>query len=107
VGYAFGSCWSCKVAFYVLRDLFLQHPNYTVSDLIQKWEARLPMGENFEKCVTLEWLQEHGLVPDQLVLEDIMGETTSGSSRASKSSLRWSGKVIRLASSDKVLTWKE
>jgi Sister chromatid cohesion protein Dcc1 len=108
--YVCGCCWflfsTTKVAFYVLRDLFLQCPNYVISDLVQKWEARLPMGEIFEKCMTLEWLQECGLVPDQLVVENPEGKPGSSSNNPS-SSLRWGGKVIRLVSSDMVLTWKE
>ncbi|KAG7337447.1 hypothetical protein IV203_018575 [Nitzschia inconspicua] len=92
-----------KIAFYVLRDLFLRYPSYAMSDLLQKWEARLPMSETFEKCLTVEWLQEQRLVPDQLVLEDV--DNASGiTSSTSSSSL---GKVIRLASSDTVLAWKE
>jgi hypothetical protein len=63
------------------------------------------MGEIFEKCVTVEWLVERGLVPDQLVLEDTEGTSTSSAAPLS-SSLRWGGRSIRLASSDTVLTWK-
>lgn len=94
----------------MLRDLFLQYPNYAMSDLLQKWESRLPMGDAFEKCTTVEWLQKQGIVPDQLALEDvdhnnnninnIITATSNGTRTASM------GKVIRLVSSDMVLVWR-
>ena len=72
----------------------MEFPNYAISDLFDKWTGRLPMGDVFEKCVTLEWLQEEGFVPHQLVAEDV---DDSGES---------SGKVIRLAAPGTVLAWK-
>ena len=65
-----------------------------MSDLLNKWTVRLPMGAIFEKCATLEWLQEEGFVPHQLVAEDV---DDSGASP---------GKVIRLAIPGTVLAWK-
>lgn len=99
-----------QIAFYVLRDLFLQYPNYAMSDLLQKWQARLPMADVFEKCTTVEWMQERGLVPEQLILEDVGAAEPSNSTTATTAtttSTTASGKVIRLASSDTVLVWKE
>ncbi len=84
-----------QIAFCVLRDLFLESSQYAMRDLLEKWAVRLPLGEVFERCSTLEWLEERGLVPNQLVVEESVIETgTSG------------GKYSRLTSPNTVLVWK-
>jgi hypothetical protein len=92
-----------QIAFYVLRDLFLEYPNYAMSDLLDKWAGRLPMGEMYEKCVSLEWLQEEGFVPQQLITENVDDSAAADAAGTSSAT----GKVIRLATPNTVLSWNK
>lgn len=82
--------------YYVLRDLFMEYPNYAISDLMEKWSARLPLGDIYERCVSVEWLQENQFIPKQLTTAD--QEEGDGNSKATDG-----GKVIRLSSPNIVL----
>jgi len=69
-----------RIAFYVLRDLFLKYPSYAWSDLSELWSTRLPVGERYEKITsTTEWIEDEkmgghgGLVPNQLTFSSASG----------------------------------
>jgi hypothetical protein len=70
----------------------MEYPNYATSDLMEKWSARLPLGDIYERCVSLEWLQEKHFIPLQLTMADQDDEAHETN-----------GKVIRLTSPNTVL----
>jgi hypothetical protein len=71
----------------------MEYPNYATSDLMGKWSARLPLGDIYERCVSLEWLQEKQFIPLQLTTADQDDDEANATN----------GKVIRLTSPNTVL----
>ena len=101
------------IAFYVLRDLFISQPSYEIVDLWTKWSTRLPFGEDYERIVqveegtisgsnvTMEWLQTHKIVPDQLMIVDHQDNGIANGGTANTST------VIQLTTKGKVLLWHD
>mmetsp|Transcript_39327 Transcript_39327/g.95121 ORF Transcript_39327/g.95121 Transcript_39327/m.95121 type:complete len:286 (-) Transcript_39327:123-980(-) len=76
------------IAFYVLRDLFMEQPSYNVSEMLTKWSTRLPFGEKYDRIVpddssttatattatmntvTTEWLKDRKIIPNQLTISN-------------------------------------
>jgi hypothetical protein len=109
-----------KIAFYVLRDLFMKYPSYAWSDLVDKWSTRLPIGEQYERITsTTEWIEDTkvcGLIPNQLTFSpsssssdnniDETDTNNNNNNNNNSSSSSNSGKgVIRLVNPHSVLIW--
>jgi hypothetical protein len=101
--------FSSQIVYYVLRDLFLEHPNYPVSDLMDKWAGRLPLGDCYERCVSMEWLQERKFVPHQLCFDHHDDNVEQGRARAGGINHHrpQHGMVVRLAPSHTVLVFEK
>eukprot|EP00536_Pseudo-nitzschia_multiseries_P000057 jgi/Psemu1/321427/estExt_fgenesh1_pg.C_20041 len=110
-----------RVAFYVLRDLFLKYPSYAWSDLSERWSSRLPVGERYERITsTTEWIEDAkpgghgGLVPDQLVFSPVSASAApegDGSTNDKNGKGRDDGfgnpkGVLSLVDPRAVLTWR-
>jgi hypothetical protein len=114
------------IVFYVLRDMFISQPSYEVSDFIKTWTARLPFGDDFERIVmsddvdnhhgfgdnnlgintvTMEWLKDHKIIPDQLVIIHQEHKTSSKDGSKSTNTTTTTTSVIQLATPGTVLTW--
>lgn len=97
-----------KIAFYVLRDLFMKYPSYAWSDLIEKWSTRLPIGEQYERITsTTEWIQDKniGLIPNQLTFALLSNDDEDNKSDNNNNSS--SKGVIRLVDPHSVLIWMD
>jgi len=97
-----------KIAFYVLRDLFMKYPSYAWSDLIEKWSTRLPIGEQYERITsTTEWIQDknNGLMPNQLTFSSLSNDNED---KKSNNNINSSSKgVIRMINPHSVLIWMD
>jgi hypothetical protein len=114
-----------KIAFYVLRDLFMKYPSYAWPDLVDKWSTRLPIGEQYERITsTTEWIEDTkvcgGLIPNQLTFSpspsssssdnnndesDNKNKNNNNNNNSSNSNSNSSKGVIRLVNPHSVLIW--
>ena len=100
-----------KIAFFVLRDLFMKYPSYAWSDLVEKWSARLPLGEQYERITsTTEWIEDKivGLIPNQLIFSSssssVLKNDDNVNDKESETNNNTKG-VIQLVNPHSVLIW--
>ena len=100
-----------KIAFFVLRDLFMKYPSYAWSDLVEKWSARLPLGEQYERITsTTEWIEDKivGLIPNQLIFSSSSSSVLKNDDNVNDKEFETNNNnkgVIQLVNPHSVLIW--
>jgi hypothetical protein len=81
---------------------------------MEKWTTRLPLGEEYERCVSTEWLEECEFIPDQLTTIVAAATTVIATLPSDKKKQTHQqplgteqGTVLQLATPNSVLTWKK
>lgn len=89
----------------------MKYPSYAWSDLVEKWSARLPLGEQYERITsTTEWIEDKivGLIPNQLIFSSssssVLKNDDNVNDKESETNNNTKG-VIQLVNPHSVLIW--